>query len=690
MALRMLAVVLLGALLTACDSVPEQPDPSGAVQSVAQPAIGQWGVDLTVLDPAIDPGDDFFAYVNGAWLEEHPIPPDRSSFGMMLIVHEQAQERVRDIIEEQAARSGAPGTPEQQVGDYYASWMDTDTLNARGIGPLEADLRRVAAIDDLDALTEEFGRAHFVAGVSPIAQGIGIDPRDPNRYNLNIGLGGMGLPDRDYYLDQSEQFAGIRQAYQAHIASMLDFAGIPDSSTRAADVLALETRIAQYQWPRAERRDRDKTLNPTRLADLERDHPDFDWRRYLAAGEIRDLEQVNLLHPDTLAPLIALIHETPLATWRVYLTYHLISNNADVLSEEIDAANFDFWGRTLSGNESQLSRWKRGAARVGDKSGLGEALGQIYVKRYFPESSKAKMVTLVENLRAAYARRIDQLDWMGPETKREAQAKLAAFRAKIGYPDQWKDLSSIRIDKTDLFGNARRIREFFERDDAERLHRPTDRDEWFLMPQTVNAYYLSNFNEIVFPAAILEPPYFDPAADDAVNYGAIGSIIGHEMGHGFDDQGSKSDARGVQRNWWSEADREAFEQRTAVLADQYDRYEAVPGHFVDGKFTLGENIGDLGGVTVALEAYRLSLRGKPAPVIDGLSGEQRFFLAYGQAWRAKVRDEAQLIYLKSDPHAPARFRLNGVVRNLDAWYEAFNVQPGDALYLPPEERVSIW
>ena len=368
----------------------------------------------------------------------------------------------------------------------------------------------------------------------------------------------------------------------------------------------------------------------------------------------------------------------------------MISNQASLLSAHIDNANFNFGGKVINGLEKPLQRWKRGVSRVGAKTGLGESLGQIYVKRHFKDSSKKQMEALVENLRKAYGDRIDSLTWMGEATKKEARAKLAAFRAKIGYPDRWLDLNAIEIERDDLFGNALRIRRFFEDYDVARLKRPTDKEEWFMMPQTVNAYYNPAFNEIVFPAAFLTAPFFDPAADAAVNYGAIGATIGHEMGHGFDDQGSKFDARGVKRNWWTDEDRAAFEVRTARLAEQYDKYEAVPGHFVDGKFTLGENIGDLGGVVVAYHAYQLSLNGKEAPIIDGLTGVQRFFLANAQAFRTKRREEVSLRYLKSDPHSPDKFRINGVVRNIDEWYLAFNIQEGDALYLPPEERVSIW
>ncbi|MEH6637053.1 MAG: M13 family metallopeptidase [Halioglobus sp.] len=665
------------------------PTPDTATESV-KASIGDWGVDLSARDLSVKPGDDFFRFVNGTWLSTTEIPTDRTSTGVSLAIHERAQERVRAIIEELGARSGEPGSNEQKVGDYYASWMATDRLDELGISPLQPDLDRIAHIDNNAALAGEFGQLHYISGVSPIMQGLGFDPKNPDSYNINIGLGGLGLPERDYYLDETERFVKIREQYLAHIARMLTFAGIEKTAEKAADILALETRIAGYQWQRADRRDRDKTYNPMTVADLKTSHADFDWQAYLDAGNMSTLTEVNVNHPDTLAPLIELINTEDLNTWKVYLSYHLISNNASVLSQEIDRANFDFWGKVINGSEQQLDRWKRGVSRVASKTGLGEALGQIYVERHFPESSKAKMTVLVENLRKAYGERIEALDWMSDETKQEALAKLAAFNAKIGYPDKWMDLADISINKDDLFDNTRNVRKFFEDYDANRLGNKTDREEWFMMPQTVNAYYLPSFNEIVFPAAILEPPYFDANADDAVNYGAIGSIIGHEMGHGFDDQGSKSDANGVKRDWWTEDDRAAFQARIGRLGEQFDQYEAVPGYYVDGAFTMGENIGDLGGVEVALRAYEISLEGGVAPALDGYSGVQRFFLSYGQSWRTMRREEAELNLLKSDQHSPAEFRVNGIVRNMDSWYEVFGVETDDALYLTPQERVSIW
>jgi putative endopeptidase len=687
----MIRVITICASLLLIAGCSEETDPTAIeTKPQASATYGDWGVETQYIDETIKPGDDFFRHVNGKWLEQNEIPADRVSTGVGLMLHEAAQEDVKAIIEELSSQPSEVGTPEQKVGDYYASWMDTETLNKKGIAPLQPDLDRIKAIKTRKDLATEFGRVHYVFGTTPIYQGLGIDPRDPDRYLLSIGLGGLGLPEKSYYLDDDEKFRDIRAKYVSHIEAMLNFASVENAAEKARQILALETKIASYQWDIADRRDRDKTNNPTALTDLKAQHSDFPWDTFLAAGNIEQITEVNINHPDTLAPLIELVNNEAIATWKDYLTYHMISNNGSVLSEAIDRENFNFYSKTIYGSEAQLDRWKRGVSRVGARTGLGEALGQVYVDRHFAPEAKTSMVELVENLRAAYGERIGELDWMSDETKTEALAKLGAFRAKIGYPDKWLNLEPIQIAKDDLFGNNRRIRKFFEDRDAKRLNLKTDREEWLMTPQTVNAYYLSNFNEIVFPAAYLQPPYFDMAADPAVNYGSVGATIGHEMGHGFDDQGSKSDAKGIKRNWWTDEDRAKFEARAAVLGEQFSAYEPIEGYFLNGDATMGENIGDLGGILVAYRAYQLSLNGEPAPVIDGYTGTQRFFLAYAQSWRGKRRDEFALQQIKSGVHSPAEFRVNGVVRNVEAWYEAFDVKPDDALYLPPEKRASIW
>ncbi|TNE63875.1 MAG: M13 family peptidase [Alphaproteobacteria bacterium] len=691
-----LSVATSALLLAACgEPTDNKAEKQGTEQAAAaqQAELGDWGVDLSARNEAVKPGDDFFRYTSGGWMDSYEIPADRTGYGAFYALRDRSEERVKDIIEDVSAKEAAKGTPEQKVGDYYASWMDTDAVNALGISPLQPDLDRINAISDMAGLIDAFGNAVYDNSNSPIQAGWDFDRKNPDIYELDIVTGGLGLPDRDYYLDQTEDFQKIRDAYVAHIAQMLNFAYGDEAKAKAgADaVLALETRLAEKQWARAERRDADKTYNPTTLDQLKADYPGFDWDAFLKAhGYEQKIEDLNVSYPSATGPVIDIVNSTDLETWKTYLTYHLISSNAYLLSNEIDDANFAFYGKVLGGQEEQRPRWKRGVSIVGAQSGLGEALGQLYVQRYFPPEAKAQMVELVENLRKAYGQRIDAIEWMGEETKKQAHEKLASFRPKIGYPDKWLDLSGIDIERGDLFGNARRVRKFFEDRDNARIGRKTDRDEWFMTPQTVNAYYNPPFNEIVFPAAILQPPFFDPNADAAVNYGAIGAVIGHEMGHGFDDQGSKFDATGVQRDWWTADDLKAFQERTGSLAGQYDKYEAVPGHFVNGRLTLGENIGDLGGVSAALAAYRLSLDGKDAPIIDGFTGLQRFFLGYAQVWKGKMREQALLTRIKSDPHSPGEFRVNGVVRNVPEWYQAFGVQEGDALYLAPEERVAIW
>jgi putative endopeptidase len=661
-----------------------------AAVEAPKPELGTWGVDLSTQDTNVKPGDDFNMYANGTWDANFEIPAQYSSYGAFTKLFERSEERIKSIIDELSANESAKGTLEQKVGDYYNSYMDVEKANALGIDPIREDIAYIDSIANVADLTVAFGRAGELALNAPIFGGIGIDRKNPDRFQVNVGFGGLGLPDRDYYLEDNERFNNIREAYKAHIAQMLGFADIADADAKADAIIALETKLAEKQWARADRRNRDKTYNPHTYTELKEKFTGFDWDAFFRAGGIEKLDDLNVSNPEPVMDAINIIKDTSLDTWKAYLTYHLISNRAGVLSEEIDAANFDFFGKTLRGQPEQRERWKRGVARVGGTNSLGFALAKIYVDRHFPPEAKAEMKDLVENLRTALGQRIDGLDWMGAETKVEARKKLASFFPKIGYPDQWIDLSGIEITPGDLVGNAKRVAKFFRDDQLARLNEKTDRTRWFMTPQTVNAYYNPSFNEIVFPAAILQAPFFDLGADPAVNYGGIGAVIGHEMGHGFDDQGSKSDFAGIQRNWWTDEDRANFDAKTKALAAQYNKYEPVEGTFVDGTFTLGENIGDLGGLSMAYHAYKLSLGGKEAPVIDGLTGDQRFFLAWAQVWQSKTRDEALVARMKSDPHAPNQYRINGVVRNMPEWYAAFDIKEGDALYLPPEERVSIW
>ena len=688
------AIIALSLGVVACSDesapVASSSDTPETVLANAKPELGDFGVDLSQQDPNTKPGDDFFRFANGKWLDEFELPADRSNYGSFSVLGDRSDERVNTIIEELSAAEPAADTIEQKISDYYLSYMNTEVLDERGIGPLREKLAQLSAIDSRAALIEALGRSQLDATASPFGWYVGADRRDPDRHQLVLSLGGIGLPDRDYYLLDTEQYVSVRSEYVAHIERMLGFAGIENAAEKAQAVLALETAFAENLWPRADRRNRDLTFNPMTYTEFKAAYPNMDWDAYWAAAGISEIEDLNVSYPSAMAPIIALVDSVAVEDWVSYMSYQHISNLASVLSQEIDTENFHFYSTVLNGVPEQRQRWERGVERVGSLNSLGEAVGQIYVQKHFPEAAKQQMQGLVENLRTALANSIASLDWMGEETKNEARLKLESFRPKIAYPDEWRDLSAIEISRDDLFANARSVREFNYADEISRLGKPTNREEWGMTPQTVNAYYNSSFNEIVFPAGILQPPFFDPAADMAVNYGGIGAVIGHEMGHGFDDQGSKSDSLGVQRNWWTDDDRANFEKLTTALAAQYDQFEPVPGYFVDGNFTLGENIGDVGGLSLAYRAYKLSLGGEEAPVIDGLTGDQRFFLSWAQVWQRKYREDALIQRLTSDPHSPSEFRVNGVVRNFDEWYEAFDVQPEDALYLAPEDRVRIW
>lgn len=685
-----LATLILLALgpLSGCEDRPAQSPEAAADAPSGKPAEVA-NVNVSLLDASVRPGDDFYHYANGAWLSTYELPDDKTVFGNFYELRDQAQERVQSIIEELSAAKPAKGTVEQKIGDLYASFLDTETLDARGLAPIQVELAAIQAIAGERDLVATFGRAHREEGASPFNFGIQIDRKNPDRFIASLSAGGLGLPERDYYLEDSERFRGIRAAYQAHIVSMLTLVDAAELAAYADDVLALETAIAQAHWPRTERRNRDLTYNLSSFEGLTQDYADFDWTTFFTANGVTPTI-INVAHPSAMQPIIDTIKATPLPVWKAYLTYHLVTANAPYLTTSIDDANFEFYGKVLYGQPQQRERWRRAVRLVSGGQGLGDAIGQVYVERYFPPESREMMLDLVENLRTALLQRITALDWMGDTTKERALEKLEAFLPKIGYPDEWRDFSSVVISRDDLMGNVRSLRRYFEDLAFARLSEPTDRNEWFSPAQTVNAFYNAQFNAITFPAGILEPPFFNPMADPAVNYGAIGAVIGHEMGHGFDDQGSKSNARGVQENWWTDEDRTRFEARAAELAAQYSAYEAVPGVHVDGAFTLGENIGDLGGINIAYRAYRNSLDGEEPVMIDGLTGNQRFFIAYAQLWRSMIREEALITRLKADPHSPAPFRANGVVRNVDAWYQAFDIGEDAALYLPPEERVRIW
>jgi putative endopeptidase len=648
--------------------------------------IAPWGLDLSSRDTSVKPGDDFYRYADGHWDDSHHIPPDRTRWGSFEELGELSEQRVRTIVEGLPADAPA-GSVAQKVGDYYRAYLDTAAIERLGLAPARAGLEAIAAARTSEDVARLMGRPDLGLD-APLRVGMTTDQKNPDRYIVSITQSGLGMPDRDYYLKDDAVYAGLRDKYRAHIERMLTLAGDQEAAAEAQSILDLETSMAKLHWPIAKRRDRELTYNLRTRAELDQLTPGLPWGAWLGADGLDGQKEFVVRELDAVQALGSLLASVPVDRWRSYLRYHYLASSAEVLPRAFDDEAFGFYGRALHGQEQQLDRWKRAVHAI-DRD-LGEAVGELYVQRYFPPASKRKMLELVENLRASYAERIGRLEWMTPATRKVALEKLAAFRPKIGYPDKWRDYSALTIVKGDAFGNATSGALFDWQRRVWRMGSPTDRGEWGMTPQTINAYYSPTFNEVVFPAAILQPPFFDPNADDAVNYGGIGGVIGHEMGHGFDDQGSKSDAHGVLRTWWLPEDTQAFKARVDRLAAQYDGYVVLPGLNINGRLTLGENIGDLGGLSVAYEAYHRTLHGKPAPVRDGLSGEQRYFLAWAQVWRGLTREEQLRSQVMSNPHSPNHYRVNGVVRNVDAWYQAFDVQPGDKLYLPPAERVHIW
>ncbi|MGL5224390.1 MAG: M13 family metallopeptidase [Aeromonas sp.] len=646
------------------------------------------GLALANMDTQVKPGNDFFRYVNGKWLATAKIPADRPADGAFYMLRDKSLVDVRVIVEGLAKQPAASGSSAQQIRDLYASYLDQTGRNAKGLTPLAPALAEIDKIHDRASLARAFAQAGKQGGGAPFGIWIDADAKAPNSYAVYLYQGGLGLPDRDYYLKQDPQSQALRQKYQQHITTMLTRLGETDPSGKATRILALETQLANIQWDNVALRDRERNYNKHNVNDLTRMTPHIDWQAYRDAAGIAAQPQLIIGQPSYLSALDNVMAKTPIADWQAYLKWQLLTDYASYLDSQTDQANFAFYGTTLSGTPKQRANWERALGVLNEH--LGEAVGQLYVARYFPPAAKARMEQLVENLRTAYGQSIKELDWMSATTKAQALDKLSKFRPKIGYPDKWKDYSAITIKPNDLVGNLLRAQAFEYADDLAQLGKPVNRDEWHMSPQTVNAYYNPSNNEIVFPAAILQPPFFDLTADDAVNYGAIGGVIGHEMGHGFDDQGAKSDGDGMMRDWWTPQDLKEFRFRTSRLVAQYNRFEPIRGQFVNGQFTLGENIGDLGGLTIAYKAYQLSLDGKAAPVLDGFTGEQRFFLGWAQVWKGMYRPELMQMLLRSDPHSPPEYRVNGVVPNIPAFYKAFNIQPTDKLYLSPDKRVKIW
>lgn len=646
------------------------------------------GINKKNMDTLVKPGDNFAMYVNGAWMKTAKIPADKSSYGAFDMLYDQSQKDVKAIIEEAAKGNNAEGTDEQKIGDYYASFMDRKGRDAKGITPIQPELKAIDAIASYDDLAAYFGKANR-AGVSiPFSVSVLADFKDPTKHTLITWQGGLGLPEREYYLATDAKMTDIRQKYVAHIEKMFQLTNMPNPAESAAKIMALETALASQQMKKEDTRDIVKLYNAYAVKDLKSLMPDFNWTAMLKNAGVAQEKKLVVTQVDYTKSLNNLIKNTPIDTWKTYLKWGIINSSAGLLTTALDKQNFEFYGKNLYGTESQQEDWKRAVEMV--NGGLGEVVGKVYVKKHFSPEAKERMTQMVKNLLKAYAESIKTLDWMSAATKKEALKKVDNFMIKIGYPDKWRDYSALKIVKNDLYGNATRATEFEYNRNLAKLGKPVDRAEWGMNPQTVNAYYNPSLNEIVFPAAILKPPFFDLNADDAVNYGGIGAVIGHEIGHGFDDQGSAFDGTGTMKNWWTPQDLAAFKKRTSALVEQYNSFKAFPDLNVNGAFTLGENIGDLGGLSIAIKAYKATLNGKEAPVMDGFTGMQRVFLGWGQVWAEKIREEALRSQIASDPHSPALFRVNGTVRNVPEFYEAFNIKPTDSLYLAPEKRVKIW
>lgn len=646
------------------------------------------GVSKKDMDTLVNPGDDFDAYVNGNWNKTTKIPADKASYGAFDMLLDKSEKDVKAIIEEAAKGNNAEGTDAQKIGDFFASYMDRKERDAIGLKPLEKEFAAVDAITDYNSLASYFGEANRKGYSIPFSFSVYNDFKDPNKYSLVTWQGGISLPDRDYYLSNDEAMLKIRNAYKIHLEKMLQLAGITNPAENAAKVFALETEIAKIHQRKEDNRDMVKLYNPYKVEDFKSLMPQFNWNAMMEKAGVAKEKSAIIAQVDYLKNLDGLIQKTPIDTWKTFLKWGILNNSCTYLTSELDKQQFEFNGKILNGTEKQREDWKRGVATV--SNGLGEMIGKLYVEKHFTPEAKERMTKMVKNLLKAYAESIKKLDWMSEATKKEALKKVDKFVVKIGYPDKWKDYSSVKINKKDLFGNVQRATEFEYNRNLAKLGKPVDKTEWGMTPQTVNAYYNPTVNEIVFPAAILQPPFFDLEADDAVNYGGIGAVIGHEIGHGFDDQGSTFDGDGVMKNWWTEKDMAAFKAKTAALIDQYNSFEALPGLHVNGAFTLGENIGDLGGLSIAIKAYKESLNGKEAPTLDGFTGIQRVFLGWGKVWKEKMRDEALRNQVSADPHSPAKFRVNGTVRNIPEFYEAFNIKPNNKLYLAPDKRVKIW
>ena len=646
------------------------------------------GISVKNMDTKVKPGDNFANYVNGAWLKTMKIPADKASYGAFDLLYDQSQKDVKAIIEEAAKGKNAEGSNEQKIGDCYSSFMNRKDRDSKGMAPIQNELKAIDAIANYDDLASFFGTANRTGISIPLNISVYSDFKDPTKHILITWQSGLGLSEKEYYSSTDAKMVDIRKKYVSHVEKMFQLSGMPNAAESAAKIMALETSIASQHMKKEDTRDMMKLYNKYATADLKTVMPDFNWSAMMTKAGVEKEKDIVVTQVDYLKNLNNIIKTTPIDTWKTYLKWGLINRSAGILTTELDNQNFEFYSKTLNGTEKQEEDWKRAVSTV--NGSLGEVVGKVYVEKHFSPEAKERMVTMVKNLLKAYAESIKKLDWMSAATKKEALNKVDKFMIKIGYPDKWIDYTSLKIAKNDLYGNTQRAMEFEYKRTLDKLGKPVDRAEWGMTPQTVNAYYNPSLNEIVFPAAILQPPFFDLKADDAVNYGAIGAVIGHEIGHGFDDQGSTFDGSGVLKNWWTPADLQAFKSKTGALIAQYNEFKPFPDLNVNGAYTLGENIGDLGGLSIAIKAYKATLGGKEAPLMDGFTGMQRVFLGWGQVWGEKTREEAIRSQIARDPHSPAKYRINGVVRNIPEFYEAFNIKPTDSLYLAPEKRVKIW
>ncbi|MCA9196812.1 MAG: hypothetical protein KDA87_04710 [Planctomycetales bacterium] len=651
------------------------------------------GVDRAWFDDSVRIQDDLFRHVNGIWLRQTPIPDDKSDYGSFTILMDQSQERIREIIEDAAANKHPAGSDAQKVGDFYRSFMDEAYVQQLGVTPVRSELEKLASLDDKQQLFRYWGYLQTIGVDGPIAFFVTLDSKDSTRYLATVVQSGISLPDRDYYLENDEKYLESRKALNAYVVRLYQLAEIDDGDAAAEAVLELETKIAQIQWERTELRDANKRYNKFAKADLLSTYSQIQWQPFLEEVDAATVAELNVMTPSFFEQFQQVFEQASLDEWKHYLRFHILDAAAPFLSNEFVEANFDFHQKKLAGVPEMKPRWKRAVEATAGTRGfgvLGDAVGRLYVAKFFTEDAKQRMSVLVANLLTAYQRSIQSLTWMTDETKTRALEKLSKINTKIGYTERWRDYSALEIDPRDLFGNVRRSNIVEHQRMIKKLGGPVDKSEWGMTPQTVNAYYNPGMNEIVFPAAILQPPFFDPAADDAVNYGGIGAVIGHEISHAFDDQGSQYDGDGNLKNWWTDRDRAAFHGLTERMVAQYNDYSPLPGKTVDGKLTLGENIADLSGLAIAFKAYQISLEEKLSRVLDGFTGEQRFFIGWAQVWRRKYRDAELLRRLLTDPHSPSLYRANGPIMNMDAFYDAFDVQPEDRLFKPKEERIQIW